>query len=179
MSKAAHIFSEDSHFPRGFQVCGVIDLFGDLWGEGGASWEAGVETDDGLRVGSTKGKRFAEGLASRIERDNQKNGLSLMYPDPLKNTTMPVAQKGTKPVLQGRNFNNMMTNATGELEVVQEESDSDIEILPTKSSNTTSMSDILQKFRSSFIRVGRAVKARILNSLFYFIGFVQSLIFAC
>ncbi|XP_057815476.2 eIF-2-alpha kinase GCN2 isoform X2 [Cryptomeria japonica] len=156
--KAANISSEDSHFPGGSQVCGVIDLFGDLWGEGGASWEAGVETDVALRVGSTKGKRFSEGLASRIERDTRNNGLNLMYPDPLKNTNIPVAQKGTIPVLQGRNLNNMMTNATGRLEVVQEETDSDSEVLPTKSSNATSMSDILQKVLSSFIRVGRAMK---------------------
>ncbi|KAH9310728.1 hypothetical protein KI387_025763, partial [Taxus chinensis] len=160
--EAAKISSEDSRFSGGSQVCGVIDLFSDLWGKVGASWEAAVETDATLHVGCTKGRTLSEGLANRIERGNRNDGLAMMYPDPLKNASLTAVQKGTMPVLHARNLNNMITNATGKLEIVEEETEGDVEDLPTKTSNTTSVSEILQKVRSSLIRMGRAMKQSLL-----------------
>lgn len=165
MSESAKISGEDSFFTGGPEVYGVIDLFSDLWVEGGTSWE----TEGALHVGSSKGTVLSQGLANRMERGTRKNDLLSDSHDPLKNATIterepekPFVQKGAQPMLQARNLTNMMTHATGKLEVLKEESEDDIKDLPPKAFSTTSVSEFLQKIRSSFVRVGRAMRHSVL-----------------
>lgn len=152
MSESAKISGEDSFFTGGSEVYGVIDLFSDLWVEGGTSWETGMETGGALHVGSSKGAVLSQGMANRIERVTRKNSLVSDFPDPLKNATVkdtvpekPFLQKGTQPLLQGKNLTSMMTDETGKLEVLKEESEGDIMDLPAKAFSTTSVSDFFTK----------------------------------
>lgn len=175
MSESAKISGEDSFFTGGSEVYGVIDLFSDLWVEGGTTWETGIETGmetgGALRVGSSKGALLSQGLTNRIEGGTRKSGLVVVsnFPDPLKNATVtdrepekPFLQKGTQPMLQARNLTNTMTHATGKLEMLKEETEGDIKDLPPKAFSTTSVSEFLQKIRSGLIRVGRAMRHSVL-----------------
>lgn len=176
MSESAKISGEDTFFTGGSEVYGVIDLFSDLWVEGGTSWETGMETGGALHVGSSKGSVLSQGMANRFERGTRKNSLVSDFPGPLKNATVkdtvpekPFLQKGTQPMLQARNLTSMLTHATGKLEVLKEESEGDIKDLPAKAFSTTSVSEFLQKIRSGLIRVGRAMRVRVALVMSYYV----------